>query len=282
MERQKCSKVQEHPVSYVLMALDLDKIPQPLRGKLIKLGEQFGSQDTLDQANQTLAAHKKHAEALKGSGFAAKHAKELEDARDGLVNAGVGRETAKGKKKATGKAYVDAMNQALAARLNARAVLAGVQEDLEGSTGAAAAAAERAVVAALSQTRVAADKAEPLAQQLVQIRDLLQDKVVAAEAAEQGGPEAIAALEGAIAALRKADQEDVGGRGTPVETETLDLLDGVIVQRVRRARRAAVAAAKRLGNPALVEAFKLVKLYRSRAGGAPGEETEEEVGEGEK
>lgn len=50
----------------------------------------------------------------------------------------------------------------------------------------------------------------------------------------------------------------------------------------RRARRAAEAAAKRLGNPALVEEFKLDKLYRSK-GGAPASEEEgdeEETGDG--
>jgi hypothetical protein len=109
-------------------------------------------------------------------------------------------------------------------------------------------------------------------QQLVLLGDALKNKVVAAEAKEQGGPEAVAELEASIAALRKADQEDVGVRGTPVETMKLDLLDGIIVQQVRRARRAALAASKRLGNPALVEAFKLDKLYRSKGGAPAGEE----------
>jgi hypothetical protein len=263
------------------MKIDLDKIPQPLRGKLIKLGEQFSSQDTLDQANQTLSAYKTNADALKGSGFAPQHAKELEAARDGLVEAGVGRQEARGRKKVTGKAYVDAMNGAQSARVNARAVLMGVKEDLEGSADAGAPAVERDVEAVLKQTRVAPDKAEPLAQQLAQLAGALKNKEIAAAATDQGGPEALAAAEGAIAALRKADQEDVGGRGTPVETETLDLLDGIIVRHVRRARRAAEAAARRLGNPALVEAFRLDKLYRSRAGGPPAEEPAEETpGEG--
>ncbi|UQA58644.1 hypothetical protein [Polyangium aurulentum] len=264
------------------MAIDLDKIPQPLRGKLIHLGEQYGSQDTLDQANQTLAAYKTHADALKGSGFAPQHAKELEAARDGLANAGVGRQNARGRKKVTGKAYVDAMNRAQSARMNARAVLMGVKEDLEGSAELDAPAVERDVEAVLKQTRAAPDKAEPLAQQLAQLAGMLKSEAVMAAAAEQGGAEALAAAEAAIAELRKADQEDVGGRGTPVETETLDLLDGIIVRHVRRARRAAEAAARRLGNPALVEAFKLDKLYRSRAGGPPAEEPGEELpGEGE-
>jgi hypothetical protein len=251
------------------MTIDLEKIPKTRRLKLIQVGEQFGSQDTLDQANQTLDAYEKYAPLLKISGFGAKHAAELTDARDGLVTAGVGREAAKGKKKITGEAYVAAYSQATTARLHARAVLAGVKEDLEASEEAEAAEAARIASAALRQTRAAAKKAEPLVQQLALLVGGLKNETVAKEAADQGGPEALTALEASIAALRKADQEDVGVRGTPVETEKLDLLDGIIVQQVRRARRAALAASKRLGNPALVEAFKLDKLYRSK-GGAPG------------
>jgi hypothetical protein len=36
------------------MAIDVDKIPKTHRLKLIQVGEQFGSQDTLEQANQTI------------------------------------------------------------------------------------------------------------------------------------------------------------------------------------------------------------------------------------
>lgn len=264
------------------MAIDLETIPKARRLKLIRLGEQFGSQDTLDQANQTLAAYERHAPPLKMSGFGAKHAAELKGARDGLVEAGVGREAAKGKKKVTGDAYVKAYTQAATARINARTVLAGVKEDLEASGTSEEAAAT--VSATLRQTRSAAKKAEPLAQQLALLGDTLKHPAVAQVGADQGGPEALAEIEASIPALRKADQEDVGVRGTPVETETLDLLDGIIVQLVRRARRAAIAASKRIGNPAMAEAFKLDKLYRSKGGsnaedeGGEDEEAEEVKG----
>jgi len=249
------------------MTIDLDKIPKTRRLQLIELGRQFGSRDTLDQANQTLAAYETHAAALKSSGFGDKQAKELAEARNGLLDAGVGREAAKGKKKVTGEAYVLAFQLATGARLYARTVLTAVKEDLEARDDGASAA--QVVSAALRQTRVAPKQAEPLVQQLALLGDALADETIAAEAAEQGGPEAAADVTTAISALRKADQEDVGGRGTPMETEKLDLLDGIIVQQVRRARRAAAMAAKRAGNPALVKEFKLDLLYRSSGAGAP-------------
>jgi hypothetical protein len=65
------------------------------------------------------------------------------------VSAGVGRESGKGNKKVSGKAYVNALNEALSARLVARAALSGVQEDLEASTDGSKVSAEREVSVAL-------------------------------------------------------------------------------------------------------------------------------------
>jgi hypothetical protein len=257
------------------MAIDLNTIPQPRRGKLIELGKQFGSQDTLNQANKTLDAYTKHATALHTAGFGPKHAKELTDARDGLLAAGVGRESAKTKKKALSKGYVEAMNTALSARLIARAVLSGTQEDLEGSAEEAQLRAEREARATLERTSAAPDQAEPLAQQLAQLQSTLQLASVETAAADHGGAEAMTKLQGAIAALRKADQEDVGVRGTPTETELLDLLDGIIVQLVRRARRAAQAVARATGNFALLKEFRLDKLYGARGGNGPDDDEDE-------
>jgi hypothetical protein len=254
------------------MAIDLSTIPEPLRKRLIKLGEQYGSQDTLDQANQTLGAYAKHAKTLPG--FSAKDAKRLEEARDALLEAGVGRDAVKGAKKATGKAYVEAVRQAQAARLSARALLASAHEDLEESSASGAREAEGKASAALALTRVGPTKAEPLAQQLAQLVAALKDPAVAA--ASEGAAEAVGALEAAIQALRQVDQADVARRGTQAETETLDLLDGVIVRLTRRARRAAGAAARLGGNPSLAQAFQLDKLYRSKGGTPPKDDDEGE------
>jgi hypothetical protein len=80
--------------------------------------------------------------------------------------------------------------------------------------------------------------------------------------------------------LREASQTTAAPRGTPQETEQLDLLDGIILSLVRSAREAADAASKALGEPALVAEFELTELYgpgttktkaseETRAPGAP-------------
>jgi len=53
----------------------------------------------------------------------------------------------------------------------------------------------------------------------------------------------------------------VGG-GTPTETARLDLVDGLIVELCRAARRAARAAARALGRPEIAKAFELTHLYK--------------------
>ena len=54
----------------------------------------------------------------------------------------------------------------------------------------------------------------------------------------------------------------------PEATQRLDHIDGIIIDICRRARDAAEAASKDLGDPAILKAFKLDKLYASRSGGA--------------
>lgn len=247
------------------MSTDLSKINPTQRQKLIYLGQQFSSQDTLDQANQTLGACAAHANIIKAFGFGPKQIKDLEDARDSLQECGIGREAARGLKKANGLAYIQAMNKGESVRAWARTLLIHAADELTGTEVAEELQASKSVTSALAQSRVAGEKAEPLAQQLALLLDALKDPVIAAICADIGGPEAVSAAESAIQGLRTADHEDVGGRGTPAETATLDLLDGIIVNLVRKARRAAVAAAKETGNPGLVGAFRLDKLYNHRS-----------------
>lgn len=261
------------------MSLDLNSFPPAVRAKQIRLGEQFGSRDTLAQANQTLAAYAAHGSQLKG-GFSAKDAARLAEVRDMLCDAGVGRDTVRGGKKVTSQAYADAVRNGQAARLTARSILTAVQDDLEESADPVAPEGVRVVKATLKQTATGTDEAEPLAKQLDTLSSALQHGAVAPAAADREGPDAVTKLGTAATALRQADQDDAGVRGTPVETQRLDQLDGIIVRLVRRARKHALAVGRETGNPALAEAFKLDKLYQSRAPSGR-EEDGEDDGEGE-
>jgi len=260
--------------------LDLNAFPPAARAKQIRLGEQFGSRDTLAQANQTLTAYTAHGAALKG-GFIAADAQRLTDARDLLVDAGVGRDAARGEKKVTSQAYTDAVTSGQAVRLTTRSILTALRDDLEESAEAGASESLRMIGATLKQAATGSDEAEPLAKQLDAIANTLKHPAVAPAAATREGPAAEIALNAAAAALRKADQDDAGVRGTPAETQRLDQIDGIIVRLVRRARKESLAVARATGNPSLAEAFKLDKLYQSRAPSGREEDGEEEAPEGE-
>ncbi len=62
-------------------------------------------------------------------------------------------------------------------------------------------------------------------------------------------------------------------RGTPEATQRIDHIDGIIIAICRRGRDAAEAASKDRGDPAILKAFKLDKLYGSRGGASKKEET---------
>lgn len=260
------------------MTLDLDAFSPAARARQIKVGQSFGSQDTLNQANRTLAAFGDYGAQVTSFGFNAKDAQQLKDARDMLVAAGVDRESSRGKKKVTSQALTGALKQGQQARLRARAILHGVLEDLE---DLGAADAERTVTTALQQTAATPDTAERLAAQLERLAQTMTADGIAAVAAERGGPDAVTVLGQAAAGLRSADQNNAVGRGTPAETQRLDQIDGIIVRLARRARKAAVVAGRELGNPALAQAFRLDQLYRSRGGTAPAEDSEDDIEPGD-
>ncbi len=75
--------------------------------------------------------------------------------------------------------------------------------------------------------------------------------------------------EAAAKALETAAKSRPAGSGTPEATETLDLLDGLIIHYARLARRAAKSASKKLGTAAMVSKFSLAAMTPSRASEAP-------------
>ena len=248
------------------MMLDLSNMSPKARAEYIRIGRQYGSTDTLAQANQTLTGLAKYASDLVRHGFSLGDGSRLEGARDGLEEAGVGRTEKLGIRKVTSHSYLDALAHGKAKREDARSILENGKRALSESNTATAEAGVAVIKVALQQTRSAGADGDKLADQLEALCTALGDPHVAAELAGRGGPEAVSELQSAVGALRATSKDRAGAPGTPAETEQLNLLDGRIVGLARGARKAARAAAKRLGTPALVADFELTKLYGSRGG----------------
>lgn len=238
------------------MPLDLDAIAPKRRNTHILNGRHFGSERTLAQADDTLAALKVHGTDI--SGFAPRDQERLEELVQALLEAGVQRGAAKTAVTAATAAYATALSGGKQVRREADAVLRGALSDL-------ADAGEEEVVTkieiALNATSSTGANAEALRGQLATQREVLVLEPVAAATADRGGPDVVTKLDAAVLAMRAAEQTRPGKPGTPKETERLDLIDGMIVDLVRRARRAARAASTALGKPAIAKAFELDALY---------------------
>ena len=247
------------------MPIDASQLSPQACERYIRLGKAFSSTDTLAQANRTLNALQKHGAEVAKDGFGGADAALLLDARDTLVAQGVGREEARGARKLRRSAHAEAVRRGKIARLSARSVLRSTARQLRETGGDAADAAALTIDAALAETSALPKGGQAIADQLDYLRHTLEDATVAAAAAGRGGADALAALTQASAALRATEQARVDRRGTPAATERLDLIDGIIVELARSARRAATAAARRLGTPELEHDFALTHLKNERS-----------------
>jgi len=245
------------------MALDLDKIAPKARAELIKLGKRYSSDDTLAQAEQTVSGLDKHSDKLAPMGFNDHDTQRLKDARQALIDAGVGREAARTGKKVTNKAYDGAMKTGKAKRTRARSVLSSCKRVLHEHDETDA---MNAIDAVLDQTGTAPDDASKLATQLDAYVSALSRADVAKVAKTRGGPALLPELGACAAQLRAVSQDAATVQGTPAETSKLDLIDGIIIGLARDARKAAQAASKELGDPAILAAFELTKLYAPSKG----------------
>lgn len=242
---------------------ELAKLPTAERESLLKIGKAFGSTSALAQARLTLNALAAHGANL--NGFTTRQKTLLDWTATALERAGAGRADSQAAKKSTNLALVFAMREGKAHRLEARSILEAALLDLRSVGGPDAEASIRAATVILDTTASSGADPDTLAVQLDQLAAQLSVPAIATLVAEDGGPDAVTHSLASSASLRALAATTAIPRGTPAETQRLDLLDGLAVELVRQARRAARAAGRRLSNPALADAFELNALYPSRA-----------------
>jgi hypothetical protein len=254
--------------------LGLDGLSARGKTSLLKVGKEFGSDRTLAQSDKTLGAYGTYGAAVADFGFGADDAAQLEATRQGLLDAGVTRKNAETAKKTTNGSYLAAVGDGKMKRTRGRTILATAVGLLELQGSEEALAAEQSAAAVLSQTVSSEDDATKLADQLDALRGELEKPVVAKLMKTRGAPKAVKDLAASSTKLRAVAPTGVTRRGTPAETERLDLLDGMIVRLCRAARKAARQVAKETGEEAIATAFELSELYPARGrngnGGAPG------------
>lgn len=244
------------------MSVDLSSLSPKARASYIRIGRRYGSGETLAQADRTITALGSYAVHLVAHGFGPADVQRLEDVQASLVAAGVSRAGAKQQKGVHSTTFGATMSAARTCRQSVRSVLTSVRRDLDEAGGAESTVTT--IDTALKQTRVAPGDPRQLAEQLEVLRDLLMTPAVAAAATDRGGPDVVTSAEELSVALR-AQAAGRSGPGTPEATETLDVLDGMAVTLARSAFKAARAAARKLGMPAMAKAFDLAELRESRS-----------------
>lgn len=247
-----------------LMTFDPNSIAPQAKDRLIALGRTLSSSDTLAQAELTQNAYAQHGPALADHGYSPGDAAELATCRLALIDAMADREESRAGKKTTNVHYWSTLNSAKNMRTRARSILRNTSAFLSKQPGSAEQEALGVIEGVLK--RVAEPPKEPhaLANQLELCVGVLKSTTVAGAAKERGGEGLLLELEKVIPGLRGIAQADAVPKGTQVETEVLDLLDGLIVENCRAARRAARSAGRALGMDSIPKAFELSAVYRRR------------------
>lgn len=242
------------------MAFDPFQVSSARRLQAMRIGEQFPSEHTVRQAEQTLAALERYGAELAEFGYNVDDAEELKVCLEALRAARASRDEARAPDKLPTAELQQAVSVGKTARQRAQAVLdRAAQLSLEDKPLLAG-----AINGVLSQTRSAKSDPQALRHQLSVLLEKFGDQEVAAVVQSRGGPSAVRALAQAIKDLDGARSARLPST-TYDESETIDFLDGLIVENTRDARRAARIAAQILGRPELAEAFELTALHDGKS-----------------
>lgn len=236
--------------------IDISKFPASYRTRLIRLGSRYGSDDVLAQGRYIADRYKKPGgSALAAYGYCPADVATLEWACKELSDAKGAR-----RKRRTNQrtARVDVATSEAEARLSrriARTVLGKVMTRLLQDGNTDAASKVEIVMAETSRS----PGAEDLSHQLGQIDGAFCDPAVKS-VADESCSHAHERVKEALLQYGDAHTHRPRRTGTPAATERMDLLDGLIIENVRLAQRAAADAAIDLGKPHLAEAFRLYEL----------------------
>jgi hypothetical protein len=241
--------------------MSLDNIKGSRRKKLIGLGLRWGSSRVREQANAIIGQLRDHQPTLEAHGLLLEDVAELVGWVALYPEKLDEREVKRLGNSLTSLQLRALMTDAETARRVARLRLAEAELRLDPDAGEAAEALLHVQAVLEKTSRKPKDDPEALASQLRRLADALALPVVMDVARVRGGEAALAALGTAEKALSEAVAVVAQRTSTTALTERLDLIDGLIIERLREITRIAKEAAKAVGSPALHEAFRLKLLY---------------------
>ncbi len=251
------------------MTLDITSLSPRARERYLTIGRRYPSEDVLAQAHKTLLAHQKYGHLLIIYGFGLGDAERLGEGRDQLHARMVGRTHVSSDRKVLRDFHAIARRRA---RDERTCIVAALELVLDNLFEANLHEVAGRVVVALEQTEVSPPSDQKLLEQLDTLEEMLIDPVVVAFMVDRGGPEILLRLQQARTDLTSTTRQRAGKPDVSAIADERDILDGIIVSLARAARKAARAAARHLGQPAIGTEFKLIHL-RSRSGRTPAPDT---------
>lgn len=235
------------------------------RVEAIDVGSQFNKDEVLSQISASQAAYARSGAELAQHGFTAEDAAELAELEDAVRSATDERTAANLTTRAERVAYRRLVTQAKGAVKNGISVLHNLAATVARKPDPANPTAAAQLSAALALAGPVGRSYARISDQLDMLLKAFTDIGIAKAGESRGGPEAKAKLEHARRELDAGRPANLASNGTPAETQAQNLLEGLAVQYLRAARKAARAAADRLGDPVLAQAYELQFLYTSGA-----------------
>lgn len=227
------------------------------RERLRRLGVNYATDDTVAQIDRTVLGIERYRDVLAVGGLTTILEAHLGNVRESLLAARSNRVDVVASRKVTNVALLDAMFVGKTARFLAHGQLDSARLLL--AMAGNKVAVEIAKV--LDATRSSGADPQQLETQLTQLVRLVANTDVRGALGENAAS-LETQLNTAIAALNVARESKTSTRGTPEETDYLDMLDGLAVELCRRVRKIARAVAKELRKPAIAKELDLRELYK--------------------
>jgi hypothetical protein len=244
------------------MPVDVSTLPPESREVYLDLGRRVTTPNTLAQANKTIRAFTKFGAEVTLHGYGPDDDAHLSDTRDTLIDRFTDGSDAKGASKLAAGAYVTARRDAKDERQSVRTLLTGCVPRLRDAGNVVDA---KRLQSLLEQTSRAPNDTA-LLDHMKRLHALLGEPVLEPLIVNRGGPDMLLRIERSRNSLLSAIRERGGNPEVSALSDERDILDGIIVTLTRNAARAARVAARRLGQPAIAQEFKLVYFRATRNG----------------
>lgn len=243
--------------------VDVSTLPPESREVYLDLGRRVTTPNALAQANKTIRAFVRFGAEVTLHGYGPDDDSHLSDARDTLIQRFTDGSDAKGASKLATGTYHEARRDAKDERESVRALLTSCVSRLRDSGNLADA---KRLQVLLDQTSSAPNDTA-LLDHMKRLHAVLSEPVLEPLIINRGGPDMLVRIDRSRNFLLSAIRERGGHPEVTALSDERDILDGIIVTLTRNAARAARVAARRLGQPAIAQEFKLVYFRSTRGGG---------------